>query len=75
MKKIAASGRKILFVATKKQAKDIQKLDDLFASESFQKKYGNLTLEEDDEGVFGFTGGTEAQRKKAADMHKLNLIR
>ena len=58
-----------------KQAKDIQKLDDLFASETFTDKYGNLTLEEDEDGVFGFTGGTAAQRKKAAEMHKLNLIR
>ena len=58
-----------------KQAKDIKKLDDLYESDTFTKKYGNLKLEEDDEGIFGFTGGTEAQRKKAADMHKLNLIR
>jgi hypothetical protein len=58
-----------------KQAKDIQKLDDLFASETFTDKYGNLKLEEDDEGIFGFTGGTAKQREDAAKMHKLNLIR
>jgi len=58
-----------------KQAKDIQKLDDLFASETFTNKYGNLTLEEDDEGIFSFTGGTKKQRDLANKMHKLNLIR
>jgi len=58
-----------------KQAKDIQKLNDLYTSENFTNKYGNLKLEEDDEGIFGFTGGTKAQRDRAAKMHKLNLIR
>ena len=43
-----------------KQAKDIQKLNDLYTSENFTNKYGNLKLEEDDEGIFGFTGGTKA---------------
>jgi len=60
---------------SKKQAKDVQKLDDLFKSTGFTNKYGNLKLEEDDEGIFGFTGGTKAQREHAAKMHKLNLIR
>ena len=59
----------------KKQAKDVQKLDDLFASNTFTDKYGNLTLEEDDEGVFSFKGGTKKQIDLANKMHKLNLIR
>jgi len=60
---------------SKKQAKDIEKLDDLFSSESFTDKYGNLSLEEDEDGIFSFAGGTAAQRKRAADMHRLNLMR
>jgi len=59
----------------KKQAKDIQKLDDLFESKTFTDKYGDLTLEEDDEGIFSFTGGTKKQIDLANKMHKLNLIR
>ena len=58
-----------------KQAKDIQKLDDLFASESFKNKYGDVTLEENEDGIFSFTGGTKKQRDLANRMHKLNLIR
>jgi len=59
----------------KKQAKDIQKLDDLYASKTFTDKYGDLTLEEDEDGIYSFTGGTQAQIDKANEMHKLNLMR
>ena len=67
---ISASGN-----YAEKQAKDIQKLDDLFASDTFTNKYGNLSLEEDEEGNWGFTGGTKEQIDRANRMHKLNLIR
>ena len=62
----------------KKQAKDIQKLDDLFESQSFIDKYGDVTFEEDEEGIFSFKGVPEHLKGTKADpnyMHKLNLIR
>ena len=61
-----------------KQAKDIQKLDDLFESEGFINRYGDVTFEEDEEGNFSFTGVPEhlkGTRKDPNYMHKLNLIR
>ena len=61
-----------------KQAKDIQKLDDLFESDSFKEKYGDVTFEENEDGTFSFKGVPENLKGTRADpnyMHKLNLIR
>ncbi len=62
----------------KKQAKDIQKLDDLFDSEGFKNRYGDVTFEEDEDGTFSFKGVPKniiGTRKDPNYMHKLNLIR
>ena len=55
--------------------KDVKKLDDYFSSETFSKRYGNLKLEQDEEGNWGFTGGTKDLRDKANYMNKMNLAR
>jgi hypothetical protein len=60
-----------------KQAKDIQKLDDLFGSENFAKKYGadtELTFNEET-GQFEFTGTNAAKVARANKMNRLNLLR
>jgi len=61
-----------------KQKKDIQKLDDLFKSESFKDRYGDVTFEENEDGTFSFKGVPENLKGTPRDpnyMHRLNLLR
>ena len=62
----------------KAQERDIAKLDNLFAGYTepgYTGKYAGLSLEEDEDGNYSFTGGTKAQIDYANKMHKLNLSR
>ena len=55
--------------------KQVNRLDDYFGGKNFAKRYGNLKLEQDEEGNWGFTGGTKKLRDKANYMNKMNLAR
>ena len=55
------------------QEKSIAKMDERMKSENFIGKYGNLSLEEDEEGNWSFVGGPGAA--EANRMNKLNLQR
>ena len=62
----------------KAQERDIAKLDNLFAGYTepgYTGKYAGLSLEEDEDGNYSFTGGTKAQIDYANKMHKVNLSR
>jgi len=62
----------------KVQEKSIAKLDDLFAGykdKGYTGDYAGLSLEEDEDGNYSFTGGTKAQIDNANKMHRINLAR
>ena len=63
---------------SEKQKKDVAKLDDYFSSEKFKDKYGDVELEEDDDGNYYFSGVQEKYKGTRLDpnfMNKLNLTR
>ena len=58
------------------QQKSIDKMNERIGTKSFTDKYGSgLSLEEDEDGNYFFTGGTKAQMDYANKMHKMNLSR
>ena len=60
------------------QQKSIDKFDNLVAGYTkpgYDGKYAGLSLEEDEDGNYSFTGGTKAEIDYANKMHKVNLAR
>ena len=55
------------------QQKSVDKMDERIKSENFIGKYGNLSLEQDEDGNWSFVGGPGAA--EANRMNKLNLQR